>query len=264
MEEDSVMERSVLEPVLLGVKSESYPTTRPDGSALQTGDFVAVLGTNDIERYINGKWILNASVWQNTNTVPVVSPEYECFDSTAKTQYDANISLRDTIGAYAKIGQVIYDTESTEAAMKSKYKGSKGWEKVLTDYGYETFTTSGSGFTTIATRNGLHCMLDTTTTATINFSSVQDLQIGSALPATFSVDNNLRMTEGHSPAYGFIYHWADVKRIGPMWFSGNGRVPFVRNCSGTSYTGQTFRGTMTWNAEASANTPVGYYWKRTA
>ena len=140
MEEDSMRERSIYEPIFLGLKEGIYPTTRPDGSDLQTGDYVGILGTADIERYCNGKWILNGSVWQNTDMVPLYNGSQESYDSTSKTQYDANKSIRDKIREFVLIGQVVYDTVSTEAGMKSKYPGTNSWELVMKDYGNQTVT----------------------------------------------------------------------------------------------------------------------------
>ena len=263
MEENSITRR-IYEPIFIGLKGSEYPTTRPDGSALQTGDYVGILGTPDIERYCNGKWILNGSVWQNTDMVPIFNGSQECYNASAKTQYDVNKSFVDHIKEFVLVGQLVYDTESTESAMKSKYPGTNSWELVMTDYGTETVRGSLNGFTTVAQRTGLICTFDAATQAAIATWNQNDIQIATALPESFSCDLNLKISEGHAPAYGEMYHWADVKRIGPVWFNGNNRVIYARNCSGTNYSNQTFRGYMIWNAEASRVTPVGYYWKRTA
>ena len=251
---------SVLEPICLGVQGSSYPTTRPDGTALQNGDYLTVSGTENVERYISGKWIVNAVVWQKTSDMPLVDPSVESLDATDKTQSDLNATLKDSL---FPVGCIVTCNTGAAATVKSMY-GGNSWTLLKNEYtnSYDSF--SKNGFTTFMHRQGLMCCT-AFWNANGTIDSATNVQIVEAISSDKYPDSRLWVPSSGNNSVGIgelVQGYQQVHR-GAVYMNTFRNVT-VYNNSGSAATNQQFEGGTVYRVQAGNVSTAYYIWKRTS
>ena len=144
----------------IGQITDSFPTTRPDGTDLRVGDYgipsterelpytvdvITFESRTDKVVYVgNGLWLLNASAYQNTKELPVKDKSKESIGYTANekpTQYDINI---ENVESYLE-GIHKYSSLRSYKAGKLVYYNGAIWES-KTDYNKGNIPTSTSNY----------------------------------------------------------------------------------------------------------------------
>ena len=256
------MERSNIEPINLGVKGSTYPTTRPDGSALRTGDWLTVDGTDDIERYINGKWVLNACVWQETKSLPLTDPSVESVNSTDMTQQDANISFNDSDNWFP-IGCTVCTDYSvdTQSKVKAIY-GGNSWTNITYTLGKGLYTYSQNGVNTIQAKQGYLCITNFYGSG-LSLNNNTNLQIVADMNSSCYPDSNIWVPSSGNNSVGigeFVQGYQQLHK-GAVYMNTFRNITIYNN-SGGNLSNQIFEGSAAYKASSIS---VSYrIWRRTS
>ena len=240
--------RDIKEPILVG--ADTTPTTRPDGSALQNGDWICMTGSSNVKRYVNGTWLLNATVYQTTGMIPVSDPTAEA----GNLQYGANRRHKSDISSKWPVNSIVLDETSTAEGMAAKYGGT--WTLVNVNYGYDYKHYSNGSHHIVARRQDQITLLSYATSSTIAKSN-GNLVLGITLDNKFLPVSNIS-TRISMP----VGSWGNGNPQGSIW-AGNGTMtPNFESYFGSITS--NFMGNVAYPSNLSYITPKFYIWKRTA
>ena len=251
------MDINVLEPVFVGIKGSSYPTTRPDGSALQNGDYVGITGSTDVYRYINGNWVLGACVWQNSESVPL-SSDNEGLQTTDRTQYDYNVRMVARLNRNKyPVGSIGMEAEcQTASVMGNKYGGT--WTLVSTHYGDDyQFYQSGNNKMVFRRQNLL---------TTASYMTAQQITkgdgnygLGFNIATKWLSNSSLGGNSRVSLPVGF---WGVGMQFGSIWINTGTLQPQFESYFGSKTA--TYMGNVTYPSRTEELTVKFRIWRRTA